>query len=125
MLKIVATLPAETFHELPSGFWGIKPIFLGDPDEHNSPPACTIQVLHWQCKNEGKWENCGLSNREEFKAGLFPEYTCDQCGVPAPREVVEEKLLAQKQYCGFDPRTDRRAAILATREKRKRESDER
>ena len=124
MLKVVATLPEETvIRELATGgFWGIKPVFLETKGEPNSPPSCTVQVLHWKCNNKAKWEICSLSNREEFKGGSFPEYTCKQCGSQAPPEVVEEKLLARRRYQGFDPRTDRRAAILATREKRKRES---
>jgi hypothetical protein len=125
MLKVVATLPEETVIRESGGFWGLKPVFLENPNEPNSAPTCTVEVLHWQCKDQGKWENCSLSNREEFKAGDFPEYTCKQCGSQAPREVVEEKLLARKRYRGFDPRTDRRAAILATREKRKRNQNDR
>lgn len=123
MLKVVVTLPAKTVIVVDDEFWGIKPLFIENPDETNySAPTCTVQVVHWDCKDQGKWEGCSLSNREEFKAGAFPEYTCKLCESQAPREAVEEKLLAQKQYRGFDPRTDRRAAILATREKRKRES---
>ncbi len=63
--------------------------------------------------------HCGLVNRDEFKAGSLPSYECNSCAEEAPRMVIEEKLLAVSRYQGYDPRNNRRAAVLATKNKGK------
>ena len=47
----------------------------------------------------------------------MPEYECNSCAEQAPEFVVEEKLLAGARFKGYDPRNNRRAAVLATKNK--------
>jgi hypothetical protein len=114
MHEIVAELD---FEEVILG-WLIRPVFSVDRDSPDDRPTVTIHLFHTACLKTGKVpQHCGLVNRDEFKAGAFPEYECNSCAQAAPSNVIEEKLLAAGRYKGYDPRNNRRAAVLATKNK--------
>jgi hypothetical protein len=109
MMKIIAELDFENL----DAEWSIRPVIWVDKDDK---PAVIIQLFH-ACPTDKKLENCGLVNRDEFLAGEMPQYDCNHCEVSAPDFIVEEKLLAHDKYRGYDPRNNRRAAVLATKRK--------
>lgn len=111
MKEIVAELD---YQRVDSG-WSLKPVFWVPRDEPDNKPQVVIHLYHTHV--EGKQQFCGLMNREEFLSGEFPKYECNSCAAEAPTEVVEEKLLAAGRYKGYDPRNNRRAAVLATKNK--------
>ena len=114
MHEIVAELDYE---EVIPG-WLLRPVFSVPRDEPDSKPKVTIHLFHTGCLKRGKQPvHCGLVNRDEFKAGALPEYECNSCAGSAPTKVIEEKLLAAGRYKGYDPRNNRRAAVLATKNK--------
>lgn len=100
--------------------WSIRPVFWVPREEPNAKVEVVIHLFH-SCPNSTKRnpqrEHCGLTNKDEFLAGDLPEYACNHCGEEAPAVVVEEKLLAASNYKGYDPRNNRRAAVLATKNK--------
>ena len=110
MQEIVAELDYE---EVLEG-WLIRPVFFVPRDEPDSRPSVTIQLFHTLCR-EHTPAYCSLTNRDEFLAGSMPEYECNICGDPSPIFVIEKKILAAHHYKGYDPRNDRRAAVLATK----------
>ena len=114
MHEIVAELD---FEEVSLG-WLLRPIFSVPRESPNDRPTVTVHLFHTTCLKKGrKPVHCGLSNRDEFGNGAMPEYECNSCAESAPIEVVEEKLLAVSRYKGYDPRNNRRAAVLATKTK--------
>jgi len=108
---------------LPDGSeWGLLPKFLiKRGSTSNKSPKCIVQVFH-KCTTGSmvrEWEICGMTNKEEFKAGApLPQYTCNACNTVAPNTVSEEKLLILGRARGYDPRNERNAALAATREKK-------
>lgn len=114
MHEIVAELDYE---EIIPG-WLLRPVFSVPRDDTDRSPTVTIHLFHTACLKSGKKPvHCRLVNRDEFKAGAMPSYECDSCAEEAPRDVIEEKLLAVSRYKGYDPRNNRRAAVLATKHK--------
>ncbi len=114
MHEIVAELDYE---EVIPG-WLLRPVFSVPRDEPDHRPKVTIHLFHTACLKKGKKPvHCGLVNRDEFKAGAMPAYECNSCAEEAPRVVIEEKLLAVSRFKGYDPRNNRRAAVLATKRK--------
>ena len=119
MKEIIAELDYENVG--PS--WAIKPVFWAKRDNEDDKTSVVIQLFH-RCRKKSAREPqkliyCGMTNREDFKKGFFPEYECSACSEKAPAHVIEKKLLAQTKYEGHDPLNNRRAAVLATKEKRK------
>ena len=114
MDEIIAELDYE---EVIPG-WLLRPVFSVPRDETGRRPKVTINLFHTTCLKTGKKPvYCGLVNRDEFKKGSMPSYVCNKCAEEAPQIVIEEKLLAAKRYKGYDPRNNRRAAVLATKNK--------
>ena len=115
MKQIVAELDYQPVDDN----WALQPVFTVPRDKPKDKVQVTIHLYHTH--TEGKQEHCGLVNRDEFlgREKAFPEYECNKCAAPAPRDVIEEKLLAASRYEGYDPRNDRRAAVLATKRKGK------
>lgn len=105
---------AEMAFEPLDAEWSIRPVFIAKTPDAKA--TVVIQLFHACAGREGR-ENTGLINREEFLAGKMPKYECNHCEEPAPDFIVEEKLLAQGKYKGYDPRNNRRAAVLATKRK--------
>lgn len=100
--------------------WLIRPVFSVDRRTPDAAPRVTVHLFHTACLKSGKVpQHCGLVNRDEFKAGAVPEYECNKCAAEAPKEVIDEKILAASRYKGYDPRNNRRAAVLATKRKGK------
>lgn len=103
--------------------WLLRPVYSVPRDAPKDRPKVTIQLFHTACLKKGrKPEYCGLVNRGKFPRmidgfGAMPSYECNSCGEKAPRNVVEKKLLAVSRYEGYDPRNNRRAAVLATKNK--------
>jgi hypothetical protein len=113
MKEIVAELDYQPVDD----DWALQPVFTVPRDKPKDRVQVTVHLYHTH--TAGKQEHCGLVNREEFLSGEFPEYECNKCAAEAPREVIEEKLLAVSRYKGYDPRNNRRAAVLATKRKGK------
>ncbi len=68
----------------------------------------------------GPWEHCGNINREAVKLGKEePAFQCDGCGEDVPEHIAEHKALRQRELRQADPRINRRAAVLATRNKKR------
>lgn len=98
--------------------WLLRPVFSVPRDAPNDRPKVTVNLFHTACLKTGKKPvYCGLVNRDEFKKGSMPSYVCNRCEEEAPRNVVAKKLLAVSRYEGYDPRNNRRAAVLATKNK--------
>lgn len=99
--------------------WLLRPVFSVPRDAPNDRPKVTVHLFHTACLKKGrKPVHCGLVNRDDFiKAGAMPSYECNSCAEEAPRNVVKKKLLAVSRYEGYDPRNNRRAAVLATKNK--------
>lgn len=112
MKEIVAELDYEA---VDLDGWAIRPVFWVPRDKPDDKPQVVIHLYHVHTTGEPQF--CGLTNRDEFLAGAMPEYECNKCAAEAPAEVVEEKLLAAGRYKGYDPRNNRRAAVLATKNK--------
>lgn len=131
MWRVVAELPLET--TVYANEWAIQVRYLEDSDDLKAAPTCVAYILHRHLSGKSvrmddgthkaqeiAWQPTGLENREEFKAGKEePSYTCNACTKEAPQKVVDEKLLAMRENRGYDPRNKRRAAIQATREKKR------
>jgi hypothetical protein len=114
MDEIVAELDYE---EVIPG-WLLRPVFLVPRDDTDKRPKVTVHLFHTACLKKGrKPVHCGLVNRDEFRDGAMPAYECNSCAEEAPRNVVDVKLLAARRYKGYDPRNNRRAAVLATKSK--------
>lgn len=113
MKQVVAELDFQPFDDT----WALRPVFWVPSDKPKDRVQVVVHLYHTH--TTGEQEACGLTNRDEFRGGEFPEYECNKCAAEAPREVIEEKLLAVSRYKGYDPRNDRRAAVLATKRKGK------
>jgi hypothetical protein len=113
MKEVVAELNPVTVTVHPG--WSIQPVFWVHRNKPDMTPQVVIHVFHNNCVSNRatKAQYCGLTNRKEFLAGAMPTYECNKCAEKVPTNVVEEKLLAQGVYKGYDPRNNRRAAVLA------------
>lgn len=106
---------AELDYEVLTSEWALRPIYWVGSENESRTPSVIIHLFHLH----KQWEYCGLANKDEFKAGAQPQYECNRCAEAAPRTIVEEKLLAVSRHEGYDPRNNRRSAVLATKNKRK------
>ena len=133
MWKVIAELPLET--TVYANEWALRVRYLSDTDDTVELPKCVAYIFHRHLEGnsvrmddglhkaqEISWQPTGLENREEFVAkNELPRYTCNACTKEAPQDVVDEKLAMMQKHRGYDPRNKRRAAIMATREKRARD----
>jgi hypothetical protein len=107
--------------------WSIRPVFWVHRDKPEERPQVVIHLFHVDhgfetasAKSKKRFprrEYCALQNKEDFLAGGLPIYACNRCAEEAPDFVLEEKLLAAQRYTGYDPRNNRKAAVLATKNK--------
>lgn len=99
--------------------WYLRPVFWVPRDEPEAKPKVVVHIHHRHADTKEPMQFCGLVNREAFLEGAFPEYECNKCvNTEVPTSVVEEKLLAESRYKGYDPRNNRRAAVLATKQRK-------
>lgn len=109
---------AELEYEVVLPGWLLRPVFSTHRDRPDELPKVTVQLFHSACQKRAQGpEYCGLVNRDALKLGDTPKYKCNACAALAPESVVSEKLLAADRYKGYDPRNNRRAAVLATKNK--------
>jgi hypothetical protein len=105
MKKVIAELPRERVKsDLP---WATQAVLWVHRGEEEGPLGLVIHLFH----------GCGTGGRH-WNYCIPPQYVCNSCAAVAPSSVIEEKLLAMSKYAGYDPRNDRKAAVLATKNKR-------
>ncbi len=135
MWKVIAELPLET--TVYANEWALRVRYLHDTDNPSDEPKCVAYIFHRHLTGKSvrmddgahkaqeiSWQPARLENREEFRAKKeSPRYTCNGCTKEAPEAVVDEKLALMRKHRGYDPRNNRRAAIMATREKQRKRDE--
>jgi len=112
---------AELDYEVLTTEWALRPTYWVSSENEARTPSVVVHLFHHHSlkDNRSRWEYCGLVNKDEFKDGARPQYECNKCAEEAPTTIVEEKLLAISRHEGYDPRNNRRSAVLATKNKGK------
>ncbi len=106
---------AELDYEVLTSEWALRPTYWVGSENANRTPSVVVHLFH----QHEQWEYCNLVNKEKFMKGSQPQYECNKCAEEAPPSIVEEKLLAVSRHEGYDPRNNRRSAVLATKNKGK------
>ncbi len=87
--------------------------------QHDCTWEGAVPLIGEEKRDPPKWSSCACINRKKVgEAQEEPHYQCDGCGGDVPENIVEHKLMRQRELKQVDPRTRRREAVLATRKKR-------
>jgi hypothetical protein len=112
MKRVIAELPYEKMESCLH--WATQAVLWVHRGREEERPGIAIRLFHGCGAGDTYWKYCVRQNNAAAK----PQYVCNSCSTQAPLHVIEEKLLAAREYAGYDPRNNRKAAVLATKNKR-------